>query len=445
MPHIHITGGRALNGTVQASGSKNSALPLLAAALLAARPVTLHNVPNLQDVDVMCAVLRSTGAGAVRTGDPPNGSVRLDASTLANCEPPYELVNRMRASFLVLGALLARQGEAAVPLPGGCEIGVRPVGEHLAALKALGAELHQEGGRIVAHAPGGRLRGAEVYLNMPSVGATENTLMAASLAEGTTVIHNCAMEPEVADLCSFLEQLGVPVEGAGSRSITVHGQRELGYSELSYSVMPDRIEAGSYLLALLGTGGAGRVEGAIPEHLDGFLSKLREAGAQVEPDGSGTAVAAPPSGRLRAVNIRTDYFPGFPTDLQPQFAAALACAEGTSTVHETVFEKRMGHVPELNRMGGQLELNGDTLVISGVDGLSGAPVEATDLRGAAALVIAGLMASGQTHITGLNYLLRGYEMLPQKFASLGGSVEFVADAALEGVRQEAPLLGMRGS
>jgi UDP-N-acetylglucosamine 1-carboxyvinyltransferase len=332
----------------------------------------------------------------------------------------------MRASFLVLGALLARQGEAIVPLPGGCEIGVRPVGEHLAALKSLGAELDQQGGRIFARAPGGRLKGAEVWLNMPSVGATENALMAASLADGVSVIHNCALEPEVNDLCNFLTQLGVPLEGVGTKSITVHGQRRLGSVGLEYRVIPDRIEAGTWLLAIAGTGGEGRVEGAQADALDGFLSKLRESGASVEPDNEGTYVAAPADGRLRAVSIRTDYFPGFPTDLQPQFSAVLACADGTSTVHETVFEKRMGHVPELNRMGAQLELSGDTLVIAGVDRLSGAPVEAADLRAAAALVIAGLMAEGETYISGLQYLLRGYEDLPAKCAMLGGSVSYLA-------------------
>lgn len=428
MTEILVSGGRPLSGTVQASGSKNSALPLLAAALLADKPVTLRNVPGLQDVEVMCAVLHSLGAQAERAGDSLSGSVRVDASSLTSTEPPYELVKQMRASFLVLGALLARCGEAVVPLPGGCEIGVRPVNEHLAALKALGAELDQQGGRIVARAPGGRLRGAEVWLNMPSVGATENTLMAAALAEGTSVIHNCALEPEVTDLCSFLTRLGVPIEGAGTKSITVHGQRKLGGSGLDYRVIPDRIEAGTWLLAIIGTGGSGYVAGAQADALDGFLSKLREAGASVEPDTGGTHAAAPEDGRLRAVNIRTDYFPGFPTDLQPQFSAVLACAEGTSTVHETVFEKRMGHVPELSRMGAQLELNGDTLVISGVEGLSGAPVEATDLRGAAALVIAGLMAEGETRIAGLNYLLRGYEDLPAKCAALGGSISFTDGA-----------------
>jgi UDP-N-acetylglucosamine 1-carboxyvinyltransferase len=431
MPHIHVAGGTPLHGEVRASGSKNSALPLLAAALLCGRPLTLRNVPDLHDVNVMCAVLRSLGADAAWQGSAPDGYVAVDASALTSTEPPYELVNRMRASFLVLGALLARYGEAIVPLPGGCEIGVRPVGEHLSALKALGADLQQEGGRIVAHAPGGRLRGAEVYLNMPSVGATENTLMAASLADGTTVIHNCAMEPEVTDLCNFLTALGVEIEGSGSKSITIRGQRELHCSELAYDVIADRIEAGTYLLAIAGTGGSGRVDGARAEHLDGFLSKLRESGATVEGDGSGTYVSAPAEARLRPVHIRTDYFPGFPTDLQPQFATVLTAADGTSTIHETVFEKRMGHVPELIRMGAQLELSGDTLVIQGGTTLSGAPVEATDLRGAAALVLAGLMAQGETRIAGLNFLRRGYELLPQKLATLGGRVEYVEDESDE--------------
>lgn len=424
MPHIRVQGGRALSGTVHASGSKNAALPLLAAALLSPKPVTLRNVPSLQDVDVMCAVLGTLGVRVERSGDAPDGTVMVDASAITGTEPPYELVNRMRASFLVLGPLLARCGEASVPLPGGCEIGVRPVGEHLRALQALGAELEQEGGRIVAHAPHGRLRGAEVYLNMPSVGATENTLMAACLADGTTTIHNAALEPEVQDLCHFLVALGAQIEGIGAKSIVIHGQEALS-AGVDYRVIPDRIEAGTYLLAIAATGGSGRVGGASPTLLDGFLPKLREAGAEVEADGDGVAVSAPQ--RLRAVDVRTDYYPGFPTDLQPQFATVLACAEGVSTIEETVFESRMGHVAELHRMGAQLELKGNALIVSGVEGLAGVRVEATDLRGAAALVIAGLMAQGETLIAGLPYLLRGYELLPQKMAALGGSVEYVED------------------
>jgi UDP-N-acetylglucosamine 1-carboxyvinyltransferase len=424
MPHIHVIGGKPLQGEVRASGSKNAALPLLAATLLSDRPVTLRNVPSLQDVDVMCAVLRSIGARAERTGHPPDGSVTVDASALSGCEPPYELVNRMRASFLVLGPLLARYGEASVPLPGGCEIGVRPVDEHLKALEALGAELTQDSGRIVAHARGGRLRGAEIHLNIASVGATENAVMAACLADGTSTIHNAAAEPEVTDLCDFLVACGAEIEGAGSKSITVHGRTALS-AELEYDVIPDRIEAGTYLLAIAGTGGRGRVIGARQPHLEACLGKLREAGAEVEPDGDGVTIAAPQ--RLRAVNIRTDVHPGFPTDLQPQFATVLACAEGVSTIHETVFERRMGHAAELHRMGAQAVLSGDTLIVTGVDGLAGVPVEATDLRGAAALVVAGLMAQGETHIAGLQHLLRGYELLPEKVAALGGQVDYVYD------------------
>jgi UDP-N-acetylglucosamine 1-carboxyvinyltransferase len=330
----------------------------------------------------------------------------------------------MRASFLVLGALLARCGEASVPLPGGCEIGVRPVDEHLRALQLMGAELVQETGRIVAHAPGGKLHGAEIYLNMPSVGATENIVMAASLADGTTVIHNCALEPEVVDLCDFLIACGSQIDGAGTKSITIQGQRELS-AMAPYSVIPDRIEAGTYLLAIAATGGRGTVEGALAHHLEGVIGKLREAGAEVEESDGSVTVATPRA--LQGVNLRTDAFPGFPTDLQPQFATVLACAEGVSTVNETVFEKRMGHVAELHRMGAQLTLSGDTLVITGVDGLTGVPVEATDLRGAAALVIAGLMAEGETRIAGLQYLLRGYERLPEKMAQLGGDVSYVHD------------------
>jgi UDP-N-acetylglucosamine 1-carboxyvinyltransferase len=433
MAHIIVRGGGALSGSVAASGSKNAALPIFCASLLNEQPVTLRNVPQLQDVNVIAEVLRSLGAQCERRAD---GVYAVNAGQIVSSAPPYELVNRMRASFLVLGPLLARFGEARVPLPGGCEIGARPVGEHLAVMRALGAEIRQEGG--VIHARAEKLIGAEIHLNMPSVGATENAVMAAALAEGSTVIHNAALEPEVEDLCRFLSRCGVRIEGVGSKRISVIGQPRIS-AAIDYSIIPDRIEAGTYLLALVGTGGSGTVRCARPEHLDALLMKLREMGVTVDHGQDWISISTPR--RLKPVQITTAVYPGFPTDLQPQITAVLTGAAGVSTVHETVFERRMTHVPELVRMGARIQLSGDTAVIEGNPAprrdpldppgplgeneqrrLSGAPVEAYDLRCAAALVIAGLMASGETRISGVAYLLRGYENMPGKIAELGGHI-----------------------
>jgi UDP-N-acetylglucosamine 1-carboxyvinyltransferase len=337
----------------------------------------------------------------------------------------------MRASFLVLGPLLARFGEATVPLPGGCEIGVRPVGEHLAAMRALGAEIRQEAGLI--HARAERLTGAEIYFDKPSVGATENAVMAATLAEGSTVLHNCALEPEVVDLCHFLTRCGVAIEGIGTKSITVHGQSRLS-TGIEYSVTPDRIEAGTFLIALAATGGEGAVHGARPDHLESLILKLRDCGAAVDHGEDWIEVKAR---GLRPALVDTGTYPGFPTDLQAQMTAMLTAAAGVSTVHESVFERRMAHVPELIRMGARIQISGDTAIIEGTPGgLSGAPVEAHDLRCAAALVIAGLMATGRTEITGLRFLRRGYERLPEKVAGLGGTVRFENAEAGQRVGEE---------
>jgi UDP-N-acetylglucosamine 1-carboxyvinyltransferase len=419
MATIVVEGGTPLRGEVRASGSKNAALPILAAALLNEQPVALGNVPGLRDVTIVGDVLRSLGCAVGGLGQ--DGMVQVDASSITNTAPPYELVNQMRASFLVLGPLLARFGEAAVPLPGGCAIGARPVGEHLAALEALGAEVTQEAGSIVARAK--RLRGTEVYLNIVSVGATENTVMAAALAEGTTTIYNAAEEPEVVDLCRFLTRCGVQIEGTGSSTITVHGQRRIS-AAVDYSVIPDRIEAGTYLLAILGTGGSGTVNGVVPEHLEPLVLKLRECGVHVETGKDSLRVE---NGHgLKPTRLRTAPYPGFPTDLQPQFTTVLTAATGVSTVQETIFEKRLAHVPELRRMGAHIEIqNGNTAIIESTPGaLTGVPVEAYDLRCTAALIIAGLMARGETHIDGLRFIVRGYERLPEKFAELGGKVRY---------------------
>lgn len=417
MGDILVRGGVPLHGAVQISGSKNAALPILVAALLNEQPVTIHNVPALKDVDVTAQVLRSLGAQCECCD---SGKVRVDAGRIDSTEPPYALVNQMRASFLVLGPLLARFGEARVPLPGGCEIGVRPVGEHLSAMRALGAEISQEAGTI--HAVAKRLVGAEIYFDHASVGATENALMAATLADGTSTLHNAAMEPEVVDLCNFLTRCGVRIEGVGTKTITVHGQQRLS-AGIEYSVIPDRIEAGTYLLALVGTGGEGTVHGARPDHLEALVIKLREAGVSVDFGDDWIEVRS--HGPLRALNITTDVYPGFPTDLQAQLTSVLCFADGFSTVRETIFESRLRHVGELLRMGAAITISGDTALISGRPGdMAGAQVQAHDLRCAAALVIAGLMANGETEIDGLRFLLRGYERLPEKFAGIGGNVKY---------------------
>jgi len=419
MGDILVRGGVPLHGAVQVSGSKNAALPILVAALLNEQPVTLRNVPALKDVDVTAQVLRSLGAHCDCCA---GGTVTVDAGSIDSTEPPYELVNQMRASFLVLGPLLARFGEARVPLPGGCEIGVRPVGEHLAAMRALGAEISQEAGTIHAIAPSKRLSGAEIYFDKASVGATENAVMAATLADGVSTLHNAALEPEVVDLCHFLTRCGVRIDGVGTKTITVHGQPRLS-AAIDYTIIPDRIEAGTYLLALAGTGGEGTVHGARPDHLEALTLKLREAGVAVDFGEDWIEVRA--GQPLRALQITTDVYPGFPTDLQAQMTAVLCHAEGYSTVRETIFESRLRHVAELLRMGAAISISGDTAIISGRAGeMVGARVQAHDLRCAASLVIAGLMATGETRIDGLRYLLRGYENLPQKIAGIGGHVEF---------------------
>ncbi len=432
MDQILVRGGKPLGGTVKVSGSKNAALPILCAALLNEQPVTLRNVPALHDVAVISDVLRSLGARVERNAD---GSLLVDSGGLNATAAPYELVNKMRASFLVLGPLLARYGVADVPLPGGCEIGARPVGEHLAAMRALGADMSMDAGLIKARAR--KLTGADMYLNVASVGATENAVMAATLAEGVTTIRNAAMEPEVTDLCHFLMRCGVRIGGAGTKVITVHGQPRIS-AAVDYSVIPDRIEAGTYLLALVGTGGEGTVHGARPDHLDALVIKLREMGVAI--DHGEDWISVSPSRRLKSVVINTDVYPGFPTDLQPQMTAVLTAARGSSTVSETIFENRLTHVPELVRMGARIQLMGHIAVIEGPAesddltqagscfgcGLSGAPVEAHDLRCAAALVIAGLMARGETRVDGLRHLLRGYEQLPEKITSLGGEVSFAS-------------------
>ena len=414
MERLVIDGGRPLGGTIPISGAKNSALALLAGALLASEPCTLHNVPRLADVHVMSEVLASLG---VRIAMGADGTVRVDAGTLTDYTTPYHLVTQMRASFFVLGPILARLGQARIPLPGGCAIGSRPVDLHLKGLRSLGAKVTIEHGFVEASAD--RLVGAPVYLDYPSVGATETIMMAAALADGTTTIDNCAQEPEIADLAPFLAAMGARVEGAGTEQITVHGRSRLGGAE--HRVIPDRIEAGTFLIAGAITGGDLTLSGIRPEHLVALIGKLQEMGAIITaPDGDVLRIQAPE--RLKAADVRTMPFPGFPTDLQAQIMALLAVAEGTSVISETVFENRFLHVDELLRMGANIKTEGNVAVVQGVDSLSGAEVRATDLRAGAALVLAGLAARGHTLISGVHHIDRGYEDLERKLIGVGASI-----------------------
>ena len=412
---IVVRGGRPLQGQVRISGAKNAALPILAATLLAEETCLLYDVPPLADVETMTRLLTELGA---RVEPAAGGGLAVTAGEDLACEAPYDLVRRMRASILVLGPLLARMGRARAALPGGCAIGQRPIDLHLKGFAALGADVEVSGGQVEVSAPAG-LRGTSIYLDVPSVGATENIMMAAVLAEGTTTIENAAEEPEIVDLANFLNTLGADVRGAGTRVIQIHGVD--GLHGGTYTVIPDRIEAGTFMLAPLIAGGEVTVAGVVPEHLKSLSAKLREMGAEVEIDGDLITVAA--RGRPRAVDVKTLPYPGFPTDLQAPMMAALATAEGTATVTETVFENRFMHVPELRRMGARIQIQGQTAIVTGVERLQGAPVTATDLRSGAALVLAGLGAEGITEVSGVHHIDRGYVAIEQKLRSLGADVD----------------------
>ncbi|HEU0224667.1 MAG TPA: UDP-N-acetylglucosamine 1-carboxyvinyltransferase [Steroidobacteraceae bacterium] len=414
MEKLQITGGRRLSGEIRASGAKNAALPILAAGLLADAPVTIGNVPHLHDVTTMIGLLGGMGV-AVTVGD--RMRVEVDARGLATPVAPYEMVKTMRASILVLGPLLARHGEARVSLPGGCAIGARPVNLHVAGLEAMGAEISVEGGYI--HARAGRLAGARIVLETVTVTGTENLMMAAALARGRSVIENAAREPEVVDLAEFLNAMGARVSGAGTDTIEIEGRDRLGGCE--YDVLPDRIETGTFLVAGAITGGRVRVRGARPDHLDAVLAKLREAGAGVEAGADWVDVDMR-GRRPQPVDIRTAPYPGFPTDMQAQFAALDCIADGVGTIVETIFENRYMHMLELRRLGADIRIEGHTAVIQGVPRLSGAPVMATDLRASASLVIAGLVAEGVTDVQRIYHIDRGYECIEEKLRQLGADI-----------------------
>lgn len=429
-PVLEISGGRQLNGELLVSGAKNSALVLMTACLLSRDTIRLRNVPALTDIAAMAEVLTSLGARVVQHAD----GLELNGEGINNSTAPYELVNSLRASFFCIGPLLARTGMAKVPLPGGCKIGSRPVVEHVRGLKALGAQVSIEHGVVTAALPGRyrRLKGCRIHLDCPSVGATETLMMAAALAEGETVIDNAALEPEVSDLAGLLLAMGAQVRGAGTPTITIVGVERLHGAD--YSVIPDRIEAGTFLLAAAITRSDLRVAPLIPEHLGAVLTKLEESGCLLHHDGGVTTILASRRHvpQLRAVDLRTQPFPGFPTDLQAPFMSLLTTVQGSSMITESIFENRLQHVAELQRMGADIRSQGNTAVVEGVARLSGAPVKGTDLRASAAMVLAGLAADGTTTVRGLDYLDRGYAQLEQKLSGVG--------ARLQRLSSQSPLL-----
>jgi UDP-N-acetylglucosamine 1-carboxyvinyltransferase len=409
-----ITGGQTLSGNVTISGAKNAALPILAGTLLATEPVRISNVPHLKDVTTMLSLLQIMGVQV--TVDDQLG-VEVDASSVDRREAPYELVKTMRASILVLGPLLARFGEADVSLPGGCAIGARPVNLHVAGLQAMGADVVVENGFIKARAD--RLKGAHIVFDTVTVTGTENLLMAAVLADGETVLENAAREPEVTDLAHFLAGMGAKIEGIGSSTLSIQGVERLGGTD--YSVLPDRIETGTYLVAAAMTGGKIRLQRTAPETLEAVLIKLAEAGARI--DTGENWVDIDMRGRKpKSVDVRTAPYPAFPTDMQAQFCAMNAVADGVGTITETIFENRFQHVLELQRMGADIRLEGHTAICTGVENLMAAPVMATDLRASAGLVLAGLAAQGETLVDRIYHVDRGYERIEEKLGQLGASI-----------------------
>lgn len=417
MDKLIITGGGALNGEVRVSGAKNAALPILAATLLADGPMTVANIPHLHDITTTMELLGQMGVQLVIDE---KLNVEVDSNTIKKLYAPYELVKTMRASILVLGPLLSRFGEAEVSLPGGCAIGSRPVNLHINGLQAMGADITVEGGYIKAKAK--RLKGARLFMDMVTVTGTENLMMAATLAEGITVIENAAREPEVVDLANCLNQMGAKVSGAGSDTITIEGVENLSGTE--YAVLPDRIETGTYLVAAAISGGCVKVKDTRPDTLDAVLSKLTEAGAEVT-TGEDWIQLDMKGKRPKAVDLRTAPYPAFPTDMQAQFTALNSVAEGSGTITETVFENRFMHVQELQRMGADIRLEGNTAICTGIEKLTGAPVMATDLRASASLVLAGLVAEGDTVVDRIYHIDRGYQCIEEKLQQLGATIRRV--------------------
>jgi UDP-N-acetylglucosamine 1-carboxyvinyltransferase len=417
---IIVRGGRRLSGSVKVEGAKNAVLPVIAATLLASDgKCVIKDVPTLSDVYTINEVLRYLNANV---GFKDN-TVTVDASGVLREEAPFEYVRKMRASVLVMGSLLARNGRARVALPGGCAIGSRPIDQHLKGFEAMGAKVKVGNGFIEAEAPEGRLHGAKIYLDFPSVGATENIMMAATLANGTTVMENCAKEPEIVDLANFLNKMGAKVRGAGTGTIRIEGVDVLFGCE--HHIIPDRIEAGTFMVASAITGGNVLVRGAVPEHLTSLIAKMEEMGVIIEEEADGLRVIGPDN--LKAVDIKTMPHPGFPTDMQSQMMALLLHAKGTSMITETVFENRFMHVEEFRRMNADIKIEGRSVIMNGPSNLQGAEVAATDLRAAAALILTGLVADGITRVTELKHLDRGYVDFHHKLAALGADIERVSE------------------
>jgi UDP-N-acetylglucosamine 1-carboxyvinyltransferase len=419
MDKLIITGGTPLNGEIRISGAKNAALPILAATLLADEPVVVRNIPHLHDITTTMELLGRMG---VRLVVDEKMAIEADATTIKEVYAPYELVKTMRASILVLGPLLSRYGEAVVSLPGGCAIGSRPVNLHIAGLQAMGADIRVEGGYI--HAKAKRLKGARIFFDIVSVTGTENIMMAATLAEGTTVIENAAREPEVVDLAMCLNSMGAWIKGAGSDTIVVEGIERLHGT--TYSILPDRIETGTYLVGAAMTGGRVKLKDTRPDTLEAVLAKLREAGAKIEV--GDTWITLDMEGRRpQAVDVHTAPYPAFPTDMQAQFCALNSIAEGAGTISESVFENRFMHVQELQRLGADVRLEGNIAIVTGVESLTGAPVMATDLRASASLVLAALVAEGDTTVDRIYHIDRGYECIEEKLSQLGARIRRMPD------------------
>lgn len=418
MEKLIVKGGNRLVGAVKTSGAKNAVLPIIAASILGTTPSHFDEVPMLEDVHTISEVLKCLGL-AVECS-PEKNVLDIDSTEITSYEAPYELVRTMRASFLVMGPLLARIGKARISMPGGCAIGARPIDIHLKGFEALGVKIEQGHGYIEASAPEG-LKGTSIYFDFPSVGATENIMMAASLAEGTTILENAAEEPEIVDLANYLNKMGAKIRGAGTDTIRIEGVDKLHGAD--YTIIPDRIEAGTYMIAAAMTGGDIVVENVLPEHQKPLIAKLREAGAVVEEDIDKVRVIG--KNPLKAVSIKTLPYPGFPTDMQAQMMAMMVIAEGRSKVTETVFENRFMHVVELNRMGAQISTEGRSAVIDGPCKLTGCDVRATDLRAGAAMILAGLVAEGTTRIGDLHHIDRGYENIVAKLKNLGADIERV--------------------
>lgn len=415
MKSIIINGGKKLSGEVLISGAKNAALPILAASLLCEGKHRVSNVPRLTDVMTFGGILRNMGVSFERQ----DNDILVDSTSLSNPEAPYDLVRTMRASVLVLGPLVARMGKARVSLPGGCAIGARPINLHLMGLEKLGATVEIEHGYVVASAK--RLRGAHIYFDTVTVTGTENLMMAAALAQGETTLENAAREPEIADLANALIQMGAKIEGAGTGLIRIQGVESL--RPMSYTVMPDRIETGTFVIAAAITGGSVLIRNCVPGHLDAVLAKVTEAGAAITINNGTIQVTGQRA--IKPVNVKTLEYPGFPTDMQAQFMSLMALAEGTSVINETIFENRFTHVAELLRMGADIQTEGRTAIIKGVPKLSAAPVMATDLRASASLILAGLAAEGQTVISRIYHLDRGYENIERKLSALGADIRRV--------------------